>query len=745
MNLLDKANIITTPTAYSEGKLHSVKPNVVLGNELITNGDFATDSGWTTLGGWSIGGGSANCNGGSIMYTNGGIEVSKTYKVTYTIINYVSGNVRSIFNGSTTDGNGTTRNANGTFTELVQSTDNASGTFSFGAVAGSFIGSIDNVSVKEDISADFDFTRNSSATRVGEDGYIQDVQIIGGELVQNGDFEEIGSELIVNGDFATDSDWNKDSGWTISGGTANSSGVGYSRIYQDEVLTSGKIYKLRFDITAYTSGQLEVYNNGQWEGAYDAVNSYEKLINANTSFLYFRAKNSSPFTGSIDNVSVKEVGQNWAFSTGWSIADGKVYFNNPTGTEFYQSLSTTASKYRISFDLDITSGTIQTSFSSPSTSTIQSFTTSGTKTVDITTTASFSRFRFVGVGGSVFNINNVSVKEVTDDTNLPRINYENGIGHLLLEPQRTNLITYSEDYSQSEWTNAPYTKDASITYNSASVAPDGTLGVYQYECTVSGTNSQLGALKAISSGVAYSNSVYLRRITGSGIVKLRGVNNGDIDVTSELTSSWKRFKITQTSNSTDGRFYVNALVSGDVIEVWGAQLELGSYPTSYIVSNSGSATTRLAETCNNAGNSDIIPSDEGVLYAEIALLENDGVNSISISSGSNNDRVLISYNSIGRLDANILSGSAYQAIFNYTGVSNTKAFNKIAFKYKENDFALWVNGIEVATDSSGITPVGLNVLNFSTASIAAANFYGKTRMVAVFPYLSDDELECLTS
>ena len=120
-----------------------------LGSELITNGSFESNSNWTTLGGWSIGGGSANCNGGSIMYTNGGIEVSKTYKVTYTIINYVSGNVRSIFNGTTTDANGTTRNANGTYTENVQSTDNASGTFSFGAVAGSFVGSIDNVSVKE--------------------------------------------------------------------------------------------------------------------------------------------------------------------------------------------------------------------------------------------------------------------------------------------------------------------------------------------------------------------------------------------------------------------------------------------------------------------------------------------------------------------------------------------------------------------------------------------------------------------
>jgi hypothetical protein len=115
-----------------------------------------------------------------------------------------------------------------------------------------------------------------------------------------------GAEEVTNGDFTTDTDWSKEAGWEISGGTANSSGVGYSRIWQDGVLTSGKIYKLRFDITAYTSGQLEVYNNGQWEGAYDAVNSYEKFINANTSFLYFRAKNSSPFIGSIDNVSVKE-------------------------------------------------------------------------------------------------------------------------------------------------------------------------------------------------------------------------------------------------------------------------------------------------------------------------------------------------------------------------------------------------------------------------------------------------------
>ena len=62
MNLLDKANIITTPTAYSEGKLHSVKPEIVLGPELVTNGDFATDSDWSKGTGWSISGGVSTAN-----------------------------------------------------------------------------------------------------------------------------------------------------------------------------------------------------------------------------------------------------------------------------------------------------------------------------------------------------------------------------------------------------------------------------------------------------------------------------------------------------------------------------------------------------------------------------------------------------------------------------------------------------------------------------------------------------------
>ena len=47
----------------------------------------------------------------------------------------------------------------------------------------------------------------------------------------------------------------------------------------------------------------------------------------------------------------------------------------------------------------------------------------------------------------LYSIDNVSVKEATID-NLPRVDYTDGTSSLLVEPQRTNLITYSEDFSE---------------------------------------------------------------------------------------------------------------------------------------------------------------------------------------------------------------------------------------------------------------------------------------------------------
>ena len=68
---------------------------------------------------------------------------------------------------------------------------------------------------------DFDFSRNSAATRVNAQGLVENVQILSSNLVSNGDFSQEGSELVTNGSFATDSDWTKQTSWSISGGSAN--------------------------------------------------------------------------------------------------------------------------------------------------------------------------------------------------------------------------------------------------------------------------------------------------------------------------------------------------------------------------------------------------------------------------------------------------------------------------------------------------------------------------------------------
>jgi hypothetical protein len=179
----------------------------------------------------------------------------------------------------------------------------------------------------------------------------------------------------------------------------------------------------------------------------------------------------------------------------------------------------------------------------------------------------------------------------------------------------------------------------------------------------------------------------------------------------------------------------------DGIYIWGAQCEAGSYATSYIPTLNGTAVTRLGETCNNATHS--FPS-EGVLYAEIAALANDGTfRMISISDGtaSNLVRFYLSTSS-DRIVSQVKVGGVTQSTFDIGGV-NVQNFNKVALRYRENDFSIWINGTQQDTDTSGSVPSGLDELAFDDGN-GGLPFYGKNKMVATFPYLSNDEMECLT-
>jgi len=155
--------------------------------------------------------------------------------------------------------------------------------------------------------------------------------------------------------------------------------------------------------------------------------------------------------------------------------------------------------------------------------------------------------------------------------------------------------------------------------------------------------------------------------------------------------------------------------------------------------------TRSADVCNNAGTSATFNDSEGVLFAEIAALADDGTNrSISISDGTNNNQIVLRFSSTSnQITTYITDGGVITATLLHT-LTNALNYNKIALKYKLNDVQLWVNGSEVATDTSATMPSGFDELKFSRAD-GANDFYGKTKQLMVFDEaLSDEELSDLT-
>ena len=1028
MSLLEKASIITTPTAYDDGKLLSVKPVQTFGSELITNGSFDTDSDWSKSNA-TISDGKGNLDGDgqtSLLWqdilTNG-----KTYKATFTVFDYNElGEARVIDNSGSVL---YTITSNGTFT--INFTHSiANGLFIFRARSGAVL-SIDNVSVKEVIDADFSFQRGSSATRVNEQGLVQDVQILSDELVQNGnfeeigseevsngDFEQIGSELVVNGDFATDSDWTKQLNWTIANGSANSNGTGLiyqtsvsyvdgktykvtfdasitsgtgtvrlgnttsptpftnganefylqtdasnttkyiffqgnslvgsidnvsvkevgqdweftdgatitdngvrivsdgtlQKITQNNILTVGKQYKIQYEILENNSGELKMSSSFGLTPIPSTVGTHTVYAEALQTFLSILRVSTCDIT--ITNLSVKEVGQNWTFGTGWSVGDGKASCDG-TGGLTTQNIIDQNKTYLVSFDVvNYTSGDIRSVFSADAATYSENINSVGTYTRFVTSSTTSGKLQFFPNPSFNGSIDNVSVVEITDDTDLPRINYTNfdyqdvlgdelvtngsfdtdsnwskgtgwsisdgkascdgsqvsgtqlyqtpitftnsktykvvftctiesgnldarlqgsgatvtgdavttsgtytqylvstgntsfrmrgntdfigsidnvsvkeftedvlvpysGEGSLLLEPQSTNLLPYSEDFSNVYWGKTSVTVSTStITdptggQNSFKLVPDsGTGGNRSLSRNFTGL-SGLHTQTVFAKKGEY-NYIMLRTRNSPNTAVMFDLENGTFNV--NLTSAafdsakiedygndWFRCSMTldPSQMTTSGRIYTSFSVgitgsednsfNGDGtsgIYVFGAQFEEQSFSTSYIPTE-GSTKTRLQDICNNAGSSDLINSTEGVIYAEISALDlSNYLRELSISDGTISNRIQLRYydTSDNKIQSLVVVGGSTQASALIT-LSNAKEFNKIAFLYKQNDFRLFVNGIKVFTDTSGSTFSANTLSELSFDRGGGGNpFYGNVKCVAVFKEaLSDEELACLTS
>jgi hypothetical protein len=221
---------------------------------------------------------------------------------------------------------------------------------------------------------------------------------------------------------------------------------------------------------------------------------------------------------------------------------------------------------------------------------------------------------------------------------------------------------------------------------------------------------------------SYDGTSYTVDMTANGVAKATVVTN-----------VWQRFSDYRAAAS---RVHIALRNSGvqdtaDLL-VWGGQLEaVGNTAPTTNIKTEGSTVTRLADECNNAGTSAEFNDSEGVLYCEMYALDDDLTDRrISISDGTTSNSVVIGYSTTtNQIEVDVIDGGVSQSSMTYS-VADIKVGTKIAIKYKVNDCALWVSGVERATD----------------VSATANDFYGKVKDIRVYTTaLSDVELTALTT
>jgi hypothetical protein len=350
------------------------------------------------------------------------------------------------------------------------------------------------------------------------------------------------------------------------------------------------------------------------------------------------------------------------------------------------------------------------------------------------------------------SITNVSVQDITPIDDKPRIDFTNDTeGHLLLEPESRNLITDSENLKDGYSTT-----ESSVDLNDA-VSPDGTTTANKFNSTA--TPSSISKTHANSSALFHTTSIFLKKgtidivtlsvnggtpaISASTTVNLTSgtitASSGNGSITPTITNygnDWYRITASSTSNGNTASptvLIVNSSTTANgYFYMWGLQFEGLPYATSYIPT-AGSLVTRTAETCTGAGDVDDFDSTAGILYAEIAALADDGTSRhISINDGTAANKVEIYYDSTtneitGHVNVNGASSAFFQEV-----VTSVLDFNKVALKYKTNDFSIFINGSRLDTDTSGVTFSSntLNNLSFDKGN-GTLDFYGKVKAIKV--------------
>jgi hypothetical protein len=339
----------------------------------------------------------------------------------------------------------------------------------------------------------------------------------------------------------------------------------------------------------------------------------------------------------------------------------------------------------------------------------------------------------------------------TASSNEPRVEYDaagNRLG-LLVEEARTNIVAYSEDFSQSSWVKHGAGVASAAIVTGGFVSPTGTNTATRLQCDLNGgasSGDQSLIYDALAGTGNHSMSFWVKSNTGSNQTFAFG-NSLAAFTTGVATNEWQRF--TYSANLLANRnIFIGArgtIGADDTLDIliFGAQQESGAFPTSYI-KNEGtpSGATRSADVASIPVADFGYNQSEGTMFVEIdSLTDTLAGNPMAyqLNDGTTSERLTV-FGSGASWRFVATDGGAQQSSI----LGGTFGTAKIASSFEQNKFNHCVNGTLSTEDTSGtmptITELGLgnqNGGNLLNGHIKSIKYYPRR--------LTNAQLQDLTS
>jgi hypothetical protein len=254
---------------------------------------------------------------------------------------------------------------------------------------------------------------------------------------------------------------------------------------------------------------------------------------------------------------------------------------------------------------------------------------------------------------------------------------------------------------------------------------------------------------SFTAGLSYTITLYAKSV-GTSLNKIRlaffdGAQQNSSDFTVSNTA-WTRLTVTFVAANTTatGRMQIRNATDNlaNSIYIWGAQLEAGSFATSYIPTTT-TALTRAADVASVNTLSPWFNSVEGTVYAEVALpglSATANQNALQFSDGTSSNRI-----ALYRQSSALSTALSFGATINGSSWTTT-AIRKIALGNKSGDSALADSGA-IAGTGVGTTVQNVNQLRLGSNHDGTGGFTnGYLRRITYYPRrLSNAELQAITA